>query len=94
MAGQAHQLLNRDIRLLAGLMRVRADRAAHRIEPLSNGGNLGEAAHPRRNGHEMGDARRLGAGHNIRQFGGEVGKIEMAMAVDEHDDPAGGARFT
>jgi hypothetical protein len=40
---------------------------------------------PRLDGHHQADARRLGAVQYPVQLAPELGKIEVAMAVDQHE---------
>ena len=84
MTGQRHQFLDRDVWLLGGIMRMRADRAEHSVMRLDERDQLVEAPHPRRDRHHQADAGRPGAGENRLDVARKLGKIEMAMTVDQH----------
>ena len=84
MACQRDQFLRRDAVLLVGLMRMSADRAINlgiargdrqqRIEAANTGGDGDDAPYP----------GRPRTRDDAVEVVGELGKIEMAMAVDKH----------
>src|ERR1700739_3275709 len=67
-----------------GVMRMRADRAAHVGITLGNRQHLGVAAHAGRNGDHEPDALGTGAGNDGVELRAEVREIEVTVAVDEH----------
>ena len=77
-------LLERDIPLLRGMVRMGADRAIHIAMRLDDLEQIGEPAHPRRDGQHETDARTFGMRKHGLALRGEIGKIEMAVAVDQH----------
>ena len=66
------------------LVRMGADRAEDVRKALGDREQLGVALHPGRDGDDAADAGRPRARHHAVELVGEVGKIEMAVAVDEH----------
>ena len=71
------------LRLLSGVMRMRADGEIDRGKALGDRPQtirLGDAGRDRR--HPL-YARRLGARHDVLDLVGKIGKIEVAMAVDQ-----------
>jgi hypothetical protein len=65
-------------------MRMRADRAEHRIERLSDRQHLGEPPHARRDRHHPPHPRGERPRDDARALLGKLRKIQMAMAVDQH----------
>ena len=84
MLRQGDEFLRRDVRLLMGAVRMCADRAIDRGVAFGDGADLVEAAHARRDGHHEADAGRVCVGDQAVAVLIEIGKIEMAVAVDEH----------
>ena len=84
MAGACDQLVGGDVELLVGVVRMGADRAVHVGKALGDGEHLGVPPDPRRDRDDAADAGRLRARHHGVELAGEIGKIEMAMAVDQH----------
>ena len=82
--GALDQLGGRDVEFLVGMVRMGADGAEHLREFLGNGQHLGVFLHPRRNGHDAADAGRPRPRDDSLDLAGKIGKIEMAVAVDEH----------
>src|SRR5262249_3653516 len=82
MRGLRHDLAERDIALLAGLVGMRPHRAAYIREALRNAQNLGEFPHPRADREHMTDAGAACPRNNIASLGIEVRKIQMTMAID------------
>ena len=72
------------MQLLMGVVRMGADRAEHVGKALGDRQHLGVARNPGRDRDHAGDAGRAGAVDHAVELGGEIGKIEMAMAVDQH----------
>ena len=85
MARARDQLVGADVELLVGMVRMGADRAVDLREALGDGEHLGMPLDPRRDGDDARDAGRLRARHHGLVLAGEIGKIEMAMAVDQHN---------
>ena len=88
MARALHDLLDRDVELLVGIMRVRADRAEHVVVRLGDPEQPVEAADAGRDRHQHPHARRLGARNHPVEIIGEVREVEMAVVIDEHRDQA------
>src|SRR4029077_7576658 len=76
--------IRRDVELLVRVMRMRADRAGYVGESLRDRQHLRVALDARRDRHDAPDAGGLRACHHGVELGREIGKIEMAVAVDEH----------
>ena len=83
MRRQPDQLVGRDVELLGGVVRMRADRAIDLVMRLGDRQHAGEALHPRRDRHHAADACSDRARDHRIALLGEVREIEMAMAVDE-----------
>src|SRR5215475_4231543 len=66
-------------------MRMRAHRAIDAGESFGDRQDVAVASHARRDGHDPPDAGSLGTRHHAVELGGEVGKIEVAVAVNQHD---------
>src|SRR5262245_42357475 len=84
MASARDDLLHGYVQLLVGVVRMGADRAQHVVVRL---GDLQECAKPadaRRDRHEHADARRLGTADHAVKIVSEVGKVEVAVVIDEH----------
>ena len=79
-----HDRLHRDIELLVGVVRVRADRAEHVVVGLGDPEEPFEAADARGDGDEHPHPRCLGAPDHPVEIVGEVGEIEVAVVIDEH----------
>jgi hypothetical protein len=65
-------------------MRMGADGAIDIGKALDDRKQRGLPPHPRRDGDNAPDARRLGARDNGVEILGKVLEVEMAVAVDEH----------
>jgi hypothetical protein len=84
MARACDQLVDADIELLLRVVRMGADRA------IDVGKALGDGEHlrvPLDAGRDSDDARNAGgacARDDAVEFAGKVGKIEVAVAVDQH----------
>ena len=83
----------RDVELLVGVVRMGADRAEHVGKALGDRKQIGVLLHPRRDRHHAADAGRPARADDGVELVGEVRKIEMAMAVDQHGVHAWRARF-
>lgn len=92
--GQSNKILRRDVELLGGIVRMRADGAEHFLERLCNFKDLLESLHARRYRDHAPDTSRQGAGDDGRPLLGKIRKIQMAMAVDKHQAVASGAGST
>ena len=87
MGGEAADRRRVRLGLLGRLMRMRADGEIDVGEPLGQRLIDGAARDSGRDRHHALDARRARARDDGVEFFGEIGKIEMAMAVDEgHGD--------
>src|SRR5713226_5589152 len=84
MARGGDQPLDGHVELLVGMVRMGADRAIDLRKALGDGDDLGVALDPGRDGDDAPDAHRLRARHHGVELAGEIGKIEMAVAVDQH----------
>ena len=65
-------------------MRMGADRAIDVRKSLGDREQCAEPPHPRRDGDDAPDAGGRRPRHDAVEVVGKIGKIEMAMAVDEH----------
>src|SRR5215813_1528518 len=83
MAGAADQLIDSDVELLVRVMRMRANGAIDIGKALGDGNHLSVAFDSRRNGDDARDAGRPRAGNDGIELAGKIGKIEMAVAVDQ-----------
>ena len=81
---QLDQFAGRNAVFLVGVMRMGADRAIDVRKALGDGKQPGKPLHPRRDGDDAADAGGLGARDDAVEILGEIGKVEMAVAVDEH----------
>ena len=84
MRRQPDQLVGGDVGLLGGIVRMRADRAIDLVMRLGDRKHAGKALHARRDRHHAADARGDRARDHRVALLGEVGKVEVAVAVDEH----------
>ena len=71
-------------RLLFRFVRMTADGTIDVGEIVGDRGDVGEAGELCSDRDADADARGFCAGHHLGQFRREIGKIEMAVAVDEH----------
>jgi hypothetical protein len=74
----------RDVELFVGVMRVRADRAEHVRETLSDRQQSVLPPHAGRDRDDPPDAGVARAAYDAVEVVGEVRKVEMAVAVDQH----------
>ena len=84
MLGQLDQFAGGNAVFLVGVMRMGADRAIDVGKPLGDGEQPAEPLDPGRDGDDAADPRRLGARDDAVEILGEIRKVEMAVAVDEH----------
>ena len=78
------ELIDADVQLLVRVMRMGADRAVDIGKALGDGKHLGVPFDPRRDGDDTHDPGRPRARNHGIELAGEIGKIEMAVAVDQH----------
>ena len=83
MARAPDQLIDGDVKLLVRVMRMGADRTVDVRKALGDGEHLGMAFDPRRDGDHARDAGRPRARNDGIELTGKIGKIEMAVAVDQ-----------
>ena len=86
MLRKPRQYVGRNAVFLVGLVRVRADGAEHVVVAIGDREQRVEPAHARRDRHDAADARRARAADDAVEVIGEIRKVEMAMAIDEHWD--------
>src|SRR3954471_1650957 len=84
MARAHDQVVHRDVELLMRMVRMGADRAIDIGKAFGDGEHLAVSPHARRNRHHAPDVRRTRTPNQGVQFAGEVGKIQMTMAIDQH----------
>ena len=84
MVGERNQFFRGHVRLFRRMMRMGADGAIDLIMSLGDAEHLVEAPHPRRDGDHQADARGLGAREHRLALRRKIGKIEMAVAIDQH----------
>ena len=84
MARAADQLVDGDVELLMGIVRMGANGAIDLGKVLGDGEHLGMPLDARRDGNDARDPGRLRARDDGIELACEVGKIEMAVAVDQH----------
>src|SRR5262245_13075985 len=84
MARAPDQLIDGDVQFLVHVMRMSANRTVDIRKALGDGEHLGMAFDPRRDGDDARDAGRPRAHNYGIKLAGEIGKIEMAVAVDQH----------
>ena len=85
MLGEAHDVLDADIELLMGVVRMRADRAEHVGIALRDGTELPVTLDARRDRDHAPYPRGARSSHDGIELAAEVGEIEMAVTVDQHD---------
>ncbi len=72
------------IELFVRIMRMRADRAKNVGKALGDRQHSVMTANARRDGHDAPDTDVARASDHGVELGGEIGKVEMAVAIDEH----------
>jgi hypothetical protein len=88
MARQLDQLVRGNAVLFVGVMRMGANRAIDIVEPLGDCEQFAEPPDPRRDRDHASDASLCCPRHDPFEIIGEVRKVQMAMAVDQHDKRA------
>ena len=88
MARRLDQAVGRALPLLLGLVRMDADRAPDVVVALGDGAHLLELVEPRADRQHARHAGRAGARQHARLVAGKLGEVEMAVAVDQHQDAA------
>ena len=84
MGREPYEILARHVRFFRSVVRMRADGAVDLVIGFGDVENCRKLCYARRNGHHAADPRRHSArDHRVALFG-EIGKVQMAMAVDEH----------
>ena len=78
------QVVHRDVELLMRMVRMGADRAIDIGKAFGDGEHLAVSLHARRNRHHAPDVRRTRTPNQGVQLAGEVGKIQMTVAIDQH----------
>ena len=97
MARGLDQAVGRALPLLLGLVRMDADRAPDIAVALGDGAHLVELVEPGADGQHAGHAGGAGARQHAGLVARELGEVEMAVAVDQHQlaaplSPLGPAR--
>ena len=72
------------IKLLVRMMRMRSDRAEDVRKPFSDRKHIAMASHARRNRDHANESGVTGARNDAVELSLEIGKVEMAVAIDEH----------
>ena len=91
MMRQRDQFLGRYPIFLVSLMRMSADRKIDARIALGDRAQPIDALHPRRDCNDTLDVGRLRARHHGIELIGIIGKIEVAVTVDEHQLLAAGS---
>ena len=84
MFGKRGQLIGRCSRVLGRFMGMSSYRAPHVVARFGDGANRRELIEPGADRQHCTDVSRPGAREDRIMFAGEIRKIEMAMAVDQH----------
>src|SRR6516164_6367664 len=84
MGRQRRQPVNRDPLMVGGFVRVGADRKPDRIVGLGDRAHLIELVEPGADSQQSPDPSGPRTGNDRLALGSEIGKIEMAVAVDQH----------
>ena len=90
MSRQFDQFVRGNPVFLIGVMRMGSDRAIDVRKSLGDRKQSAQAPHPRRDGDDTLDPGGVGPCHDGVEVIGEIGEIEMAVAVDEHVGRSGG----
>ena len=85
MLGKRDQRLGIDVEFLVGIMRMRADRAENLRIFLGNRQHLRQLTHAGGDGDHAADAGRPRPPDHRVELGGEIGKIQVAVAIHQHD---------
>ena len=84
VAGKLGELLHRNVRLLGGLMRVGADREEHVVELLGDAARPVGAGDAGRDGDHPANTSRPRPFDDPRQVLRKIRKVEMAVAIGQH----------
>ena len=84
MRRHAHQVRGAHLRLLGHVVRMDPDRAPDPLVVLRQRANRVELGHPRADGLHGADARLGRTREHAVEVVAEVGKVQMAVAVDQH----------
>jgi hypothetical protein len=84
MAGRLDQAVRRALPLLLRLVRMNAHRAPDIVVAFGDGAHLVELVEPCADGQHAGHARATGARQHARLVARKLGKVEMAVTVDQH----------
>ena len=87
MPRQPDQFVGGHSVFLIGVVRMGADRAIDVWKPLGDRKELTEAPHPSRDGDDAPDSCSRRPGHDALEIIGEVRKIQVAVAIDQHRIP-------
>ena len=82
--GLLQQRIGRRERLGRGFVRMDAHRAVDVARTFGDRTDAGKPRHTRSDGQEVADALRARGIEHAVELGREIGKIEMAMAIDKH----------
>src|SRR5262249_7830209 len=85
MLGEAHDLVDADIELLVSIVWMRADRAEHVGIAFGDGTKVVTAFDPRRDRDHAPYPGRARSSNDGVELAAEVGEIEMAVTVNQHD---------
>src|SRR5262245_26906133 len=88
MLRQCEQLLGRERGMIRGLVRMRTNGAPNPVIRLGDPKHSVELVEARANRQHRVDAGSAGAGDHRVALGREIGKVEMAMTVDQRRRPA------
>jgi hypothetical protein len=91
VVAEPDQVRGSDLGLFVRVMRMGPHRAPDVVVRLGDRRDLVEPPHPGRNRHHAADAGSRGAGQHSGAILGQLGEIEMAMAVDKHQASAAAA---
>ena len=84
VGGKAHQLGRGDVQFFRRIVRMGADRAIDLVERFRDFKNLWKLPDPGRDRHHAPDPGSEGAGDDGLPLLGEIGEVEVAVAVDQH----------
>ena len=85
---EGHEPFHRDIGFLCSLMGMSPDREEHVGVAFGDGRDVIVARHAGRNRDDPADPRCSGSRHHGIDLGSKLRKIEMAVAVGQHQPPA------
>ena len=85
MGGKADEIVGGDVYLLGGLVRMRADGTEDGVVAVGDGGDVGKATDAGADGHHQTNVGSLGAGDQLIGLPSEIGEVQMAVTIDDHD---------